>query len=132
MTDVTFRVDGEPAPKGSTRAYVRGRCAVVVNDCKRTKPWQAQVRKAAIDAGLKPVAKPGGVSLIVTLAKVQAKNNRHALWTVKPDIDKLLRAVLDALTGVAYEDDSQVTVVYATKVYAAANGCTVRVQEARQ
>jgi len=35
----------------------------------------------------------------------------------KPDIDKLCRAVLDALTGIAYADDSQVVALDASKVY---------------
>jgi Holliday junction resolvase RusA-like endonuclease len=34
-----------------------------------------------------------------------------------PDIDKLLRAVMDALTGIAYADDSQVIEVMVSKVY---------------
>lgn len=36
----------------------------------------------------------------------------------RPDIDKLLRSTADALTGKAYKDDSQLTVVRATKRYA--------------
>lgn len=38
----------------------------------------------------------------------------------KPDIDKLVRAVLDALTGVVFADDAQVVRLYTDKVYAAA------------
>jgi Holliday junction resolvase RusA-like endonuclease len=34
-----------------------------------------------------------------------------------PDIDKLLRAVMDALTGIAYADDSQVIECMVSKVY---------------
>lgn len=36
---------------------------------------------------------------------------------VKPDIDKLLRAVFDSLTGVAYEDDGQVVSLVSRKEY---------------
>jgi Holliday junction resolvase RusA-like endonuclease len=43
-----------------------------------------------------------------------------------------LRVVLDALKGVAYEDDSQATITYSSKAYSTSNGCTVRVQEAQQ
>ena len=35
----------------------------------------------------------------------------------RPDLDKLIRGVLDALTDVIYEDDSQVSVIYASKIY---------------
>jgi len=45
--------------------------------------------------------------------------------TVKPDIDKLCRTVLDALTGVAYRDDSQVVSIVASKVYAETEGIEI-------
>lgn len=39
------------------------------------------------------------------------------MMTVKPDTDKLIRSTLDALTGVAYDDDSQVVNISACKIY---------------
>jgi len=42
----------------------------------------------------------------------------YARPAVAPDIDKLLRAVSDALTGVGYMDDAQIVEVYASKIYA--------------
>jgi len=36
---------------------------------------------------------------------------------VKPDVDKLARALLDALTGVAYGDDAQVVEMHVCKTY---------------
>ena len=36
----------------------------------------------------------------------------------KPDIDKLVRACLDALTGMAFRDDSQVAMLQARKFFA--------------
>jgi crossover junction endodeoxyribonuclease RusA len=38
--------------------------------------------------------------------------------THKPDLDKLCRAVLDALTGILYLDDAQVVALAASKRYA--------------
>jgi Holliday junction resolvase RusA-like endonuclease len=37
---------------------------------------------------------------------------------VRPDVDKWLRQVLDALTGAVYRDDGQVVTVAASKVFA--------------
>lgn len=37
--------------------------------------------------------------------------------TVKPDVDNIIKAVLDGLNGVAYEDDKQVIHVSASKAY---------------
>lgn len=39
------------------------------------------------------------------------------LPTRKPDIDNVIKAVLDALNGVAYKDDSRVVAVYGKKAY---------------
>ena len=37
--------------------------------------------------------------------------------TVKPDVDNYVKAILDALNGVAFKDDSQIVVLYARKIY---------------
>ena len=54
----------------------------------------------------------GPVDVMVTYARELAKSNPK-YWVGradlgKPDIDNVLKAVLDALNGVAYKDDSQV------------------------
>lgn len=36
---------------------------------------------------------------------------------VRPDIDNIVKVVMDALSGVAYNDDSQVVIVEASKMY---------------
>ena len=38
--------------------------------------------------------------------------------TVKPDVDNLVKSVLDACNGVAYSDDNLVTTINAIKIYA--------------
>lgn len=52
--------------------------------------------------------------------------------TGTPDIDKLVRAVLDALTGVAFTDDSQVAFLLASKSYAddRGPGAAISIEEA--
>ena len=39
------------------------------------------------------------------------------LPTKKPDIDNIMKVVLDALNGVAYHDDSQIVKIYAVKYF---------------
>lgn len=43
----------------------------------------------------------------------------------RPDVDKLCRAILDALTGVVYHDDSQVISLSAVKQWGIGNGVEV-------
>jgi Holliday junction resolvase RusA-like endonuclease len=49
--------------------------------------------------------------------------------TKKPDLDKLLRALKDALKGVIYRDDSQVVRVVTSKDYSPAPGVIVTVRQ---
>jgi len=45
----------------------------------------------------------------------------------KPDIDNLVKAVLDALNGIAYNDDSQVVCLTSRKQYAAVPGVLIQI-----
>lgn len=45
----------------------------------------------------------------------------------RPDIDKLIRGVADALTGVIFSDDSQIVTIVADKVYNSTPGVIVEV-----
>ena len=54
----------------------------------------------------------------------------EVLPLVKPDVDNISKAVLDALLGIAYKDDSSVVRVLTRKRYAARDeepGCAVSV-----
>lgn len=47
------------------------------------------------------------------------KKKEAAKWhTSKPDVDNLVKAIKDALNGIAYRDDSQVCQIHARKQYA--------------
>ena len=60
----------------------------------------------------------GPVSVELCFYLPRGKTVRRALPAVKPDLDKLVRAVLDALTGYCYKDDGQAVGVLASKQYA--------------
>jgi len=121
MDDIRFNVDGVPAPKGSTRAFVVNGRAVVTHDNAKTRPWAALVRDAARQAAGDAIVFPRGVPVIVELAfhlpRPASLPKRVTRHTKKPDIDKLTRAVFDALTGVVWQDDSQVYACDAYKRY---------------
>jgi len=53
----------------------------------------------------------------------------HCISTKKPDIDNVIKSVLDGMTGAAYVDDSQVMEVYAiTKLIKSRDGQGIRVK----
>jgi len=67
------------------------------------------------------------LSIDFDFLKPASKSKKITRMTTRPDLDKLVRAVGDALTGIIYEDDSQVVLVRARKQYALATGATIEV-----
>lgn len=118
---ITFTVDGEPATKGSYRAFTIRRAdgstgARVENDNKRCGPWQTAIGWAARAAmqGQPPMS--GQVRLTASFYFARPKTSKLA--APRQDLDKLQRALFDALTGIAYVDDAQVASVMAAKWWA--------------
>lgn len=127
MTRVEFFAEGLPQTKGSARAFVRGGRAVVTNDNPKAKAWAAEVSEAAREAmdGRELLDGPLAVELVFSLPRPLAHSTSKGLRptapryvSARPDVDKLARCALDALTGVVFGDDSQVARLVATKVYA--------------
>lgn len=125
---ITFHCIGIPQPKGSTKSWLNKRTGrvVTVSDNDRLAGWERTVALAAKAAGLRPHDGPCCVEATFVLPRPKShfrKNGelrpsapmRHVS---KPDGDKLLRAVLDALTGIAWVDDSQADFALARKRYA--------------
>lgn len=107
-------VPGTPAPKGSTRAFVVKGRAVTTNANKATKPWEQQVSAVVAEAmcnGTIEFPRPAAVhlGLVFLMPRTASEPKRSTRpHTRKPDIDKLARCAIDALTGLVFEDDSQV------------------------
>lgn len=105
-----FFVPGTPAPQGSKQAFVRGNRAVLVEVSKRLPSWRDAVQDAAMTAGCEPIVGPVDVWLSFRMPRPKTMKPGDSLEMVaRPDLDKLARAVLDGLTGVCFDDDSQVT-----------------------
>lgn len=128
----TFTVPGLPVPQGSMRAFLPKNSkhpVVTHNHPAPLKNYRARIALAAQSAGVRITH--GAVRIDVAFTFPRPKNHfgqgrnlrvlkpfapRHKLTA--PDLDKCLRSLLDALTGVAFDDDAQVTQITATKGYA--------------
>ena len=124
-------VAGVPAPQGSKRALGAGRPGGrirMVESSKRVAPWRTDVREAFLTGhtdlhavcwqdrqdSLGPLV----VKIVFVMPRPKATPKTRATPPAvkKPDLDKLVRAVLDALTSAGvYADDSQVVTVHAHK-----------------
>ena len=117
---VVVHVLGEPIPQGSMRAIGRGR---MKSDNVRLQPWRDTVawRVHEAMAGAPPLTGPLEVRATFVLPRPPSAPKRRWAPEKKPDLDKLLRALLDAATaGGAWVDDAQVVAATARKVYATA------------
>lgn len=129
-----IRVVGTPKPQGSHRAFINQKTgrAHVTDDNAKTKTWKQDVRAAAIDAlaGRPPMDGPVEVTVAFAMPRpgyhFGSGRNAGVLKATapmyvdkKPDIDKLTRSTLDALTEArVFKDDAQVAALNVVKGYA--------------
>lgn len=124
---ISFFVAGDPQPKGSTRSfYVKKVDRVVTTTTnKNTKQWQLRVategqhanesRGRSFFCSDKECAYEVEATFLFFRPKSLPKKVR--MNTRRPDLDKLVRAVLDGLAEILIPDDSQVVYISARKRY---------------
>ena len=125
-----FLVEGTPVPQGSKTGFVVGKRAIVTDANKtQLKPWR-QVVAAAARAAYDGPRIEGPVLLVVEFRFLRPKSVKREWPSVKPDLDKLERALLDGLTDSGiWRDDSQVVSMPSKKVYAERAGVHVQLGE---
>lgn len=120
---LSFTVEGEAKPQGSKRGFVTktGKVAMVEMAGTALKSWRESVaskaRHEATQQNWVASSEPVAVMAIFYMKKPQKP--KHVLPAVRPDLDKLVRALLDALTQAknVWGDDSQVCVLQVSKMY---------------
>lgn len=125
---IQFTVYGLPVPQGSKK--VIGKNVIEMADA-RLRSWRQDVAAQARAAmeGASPFIEPVDVRLMFWLPRPQnhfgtgrnaerLKPSAPIAPAVRPDLDKLTRAVLDALTGIVFRDDKQVVGMTLSKLYA--------------
>lgn len=110
QTDVVvkFFVPGKPAPQGSKRHVGHG---IMVESSREVGPWRERVALAAHNAMSTRPLLAGAVTLALSFVLPRPKSTpkrRTPAATKRPDVDKLARAVLDAITDVVIVDDGQI------------------------
>lgn len=119
MTCIEFFVPGLPQPQGSKRGFVSANGKVnMVESAAGVKPWRSDVKVFAADAMNGPLL-TGPVFLhcdfVMKRPVSTSKNKPTPPATKKPDLDKLLRAIGDALKGTVYAEDSLIVEMVGTK-----------------
>lgn len=117
---IEFVVIGTPVPQGSMRSFGRGR--MVHQNSKKLHEWRDNIakeaRKKIKEEGWDFPEKNAPIDIEVQFFLPRPKSRKNSVYhTTRPDLDKLMRAVGDALTEVLFEDDSQIDAMTCSKAY---------------
>lgn len=123
MSRIVFEVKGQPVGKGRPR-FVRATGHTYSPE--KTRLYEKSVADAYTKAGGEVL--DGYITIKISafykIPKSVSKERKTQMERelikpiVKPDIDNVVKAILDALNGTAYHDDNQVVSVFAKKRYA--------------
>lgn len=135
---IVFSVDGQPKGKGRPRFRRVGNFVSTYTDSK-TRDYESKIAdRARIAMGeTPPLLSPVSVSMYFRLPVPTSTPKKRVASllgglvrpTKKPDLDNLDKAVLDALNGIVYKDDSQVVTIHSKKVYSTHAGVDICIME---
>lgn len=143
MSRIAFTVLGDPQPQGSKTIVQRhGKRPVMREDNPLTEPWRATVAKAAQAVMAGEQLRTGPLRVTATFVfrrpaghwgtgrnASRLKRSAPLYVQTRPDVDKLLRAIGDAITGIVCRDDAQLVIVRAEKHYGEPSCVHVLVEE---
>jgi Holliday junction resolvase RusA-like endonuclease len=118
---IDLLVEGVPVPQGSFRHVGNGR---IIAANPKLNTWRDTIAtQIAQQTHHRLIEAPIRLQLVFTLPRPKSVSiGRRARPTTKPDLDKLVRAVMDAISLERYcqiiKDDSLVTDLHAAKRYA--------------
>lgn len=132
MNYIIFTVPGVPQGKGRPRVTRNGTFTP-----KKTRDYEKKVRDCYIAQGGQMF--PDDTPLFASITAIfpipsSLSKKRRALFNgkrhcKKPDADNVAKAILDALNGVAYRDDSAVSLLLVDKRYGDDARVTVSIKD---
>lgn len=142
MTSIEFTVMGTPKPKGRGRAFVNkatGR-ADVRTPQKTTDAEDSLAYRALGHAPTTPHAGPILLDACFVMPipvswpkwKQEAASAGHVLHEAKPDLDNLMKLLMDGLSGLFWTNDSKICKGERSKVYGDTPRTWVRVTPLEQ
>jgi crossover junction endodeoxyribonuclease RusA len=137
---IELEVFGTPEPQGNKTAFLNKRTGkIVMTEGRRPDArerftswrdavaWEARAWQTEHNAAL--LDEPCMVT--ITFRMPRPKSAPKRMWPgTRPDVDKLTRAVLDALTGTIIANDSRVCELHVYKRFAVdtAPGCSIKIE----
>jgi Holliday junction resolvase RusA-like endonuclease len=133
---ISFSLPGDPVPQPRPRvSTVGGYGRAYVPKAHPVHAYRAGLAAAAKRAGCTPASEPVGVVIDLVFGRPKSHLRRGEVKATAPrlpraDVDNAAKAVLDALTGIAWHDDAQVARLVVEKSYSTEGRTTVRIGHA--
>jgi Holliday junction resolvase RusA-like endonuclease len=126
MMQIMFTIYGEPVAMGRPSFSTRGKFPVAFTP-EKTKNYESDVgmmAKAAMGSS-NPLEGALEAFIYVTFAvpdsyskkRTEACLSDFEKHTKRPDLDNVIKCVIDGMDKIVFENDSQITSIHATKVY---------------
>ena len=135
---VMFSVEGTPIGKGRPKFARRGNFVSTYTPTK-TRDYESLIAEAARIAmsTAEPLKTPVAAYIYITVPIPQSYSKKRSAACLdgserpckKPDCDNIVKAFLDAMNKIVYEDDSQIVSIHATKRYGLIGMVEVLVKE---
>lgn len=123
MPSYSFVVPGDPVPQPRPRVSTRGGFArAYVPEDHPVHAYRQAIAMAAVAAGVQQTDQPVEIYVYSKLKRPKSHYCKSGLRSSAPllpryDADNVLKAVMDALKGIAYIDDKQAGDVHSHKRY---------------
>lgn len=133
---VEFVVDLRPVPQPRHRITRKGPPRAYVPSDHPVHEFRSMVAKLADASGAWPTERPVEVEVVSVFARPKSHMRRGMVRDTAPllpkaDVDNLAKSVMDALSGVAYSDDTNVRRLVTEKHYGTENRVFVKVSHAQ-
>ena len=136
---ILFTVYGHPVAKGRPRFSTRGKFPVAYTP-EKTKTYETEVGMMAKAAMGASKALEGALEAFIYVTfpvppSYSKKRTKACLsdtekHTKRPDLDNVIKAVIDGMDKIVFNNDSQITSIHSTKVYGQVAKVEVMVRQA--
>lgn len=139
---MNFIVEGKPRGKARPRVFYDNRIRQMrAITPEKTKAYEKLIRWSYTAAGGQnwgdrtlEVSIGACFPIPQSFSKAKKKDAENAILrpSTKPDCDNIIKVVLDALNGVAYDDDKQVVCVSCNKFYGERGYIEINIEEVKK
>ena len=138
MTSINFWIEGAPVGKARPRFRKNGMTYTPKATTVYEQAVAASFQLANADAHFRPEKDQALAISVIAYYPIPESHPKYRkererdnveLPTKKPDIDNILKIIMDGLNGVAYDDDKQIVEVTAAKRFREVPGVYVSIKE---